>query len=143
MLEFLGFIALLAIIFGVSFATALAGFFKVILIGVLIIVAIGIIAKMLETKSGVTFILVASTLATLLGVIMINDNLNNRYLYCFKLTDNYLYSSCMLNAVSGHNEAVNKGWGYAIVGGIVLFVSGVSWSEKKEQEKKKASPRKR
>lgn len=123
MLEFLGFIALIAIIFGISFGAALAGFVKVIVIGICLIVALGIIAKMLSSKNGTLFVLVASVIALGLGIIMINDDYNKRYSYCEGMTNTQLYASCALSAMDGHNESVNKGWGYTIVGGIFGAIS--------------------
>ena len=46
MLEFLGFIALIAIIFGVSFGAALAGFIKFVVIGIGVCAIIGIVMEL-------------------------------------------------------------------------------------------------
>ena len=138
MLEFLGFIALIAIIFGISFGAALAGFVKVIAIGICLIVALGIIAKMLSSKNGTLFVLVASAIALVLGIIMINDDYNKRYSYCAGMTNTQLYASCALNAMDGHNESVNKGWGYTIAGGIFGAISlGIYNSFSKNKSSKK------
>lgn len=137
MLEFLGFIALLAIIFGVSLGTALSGFIKFVAIGFAILVAIAVIAKLLESKKGSTFVLVTSIIAISLGIYMINDPVySQRIDSCDPLlNDVSLHVDCMVNAFDRHNESINKGWGYVIVGGITGFCSMVSLGDKLDDKK--------
>lgn len=117
MLEFLGLIALIAIIFGVSFAEALNGFFRVCIIVVMIIAILALIIKMLESKKGSIFVLVASIAAIALGVMMINDNGYRRTTLCDSWPLEYR-GQCILSATDDHNRCVNTGWGYIIGGGI-------------------------
>ena len=136
MLSFLGFIALIAIIFGISFGAALEGVVKFIVIGVGIILAIGIIAKLLESEKGGIFVFIAAVVAIVYGVILINDNYSNRYYACDSLSG-YIpsYTTCLLSALDTHNDAVNRGWGYAIVGGIVLVWSLGTANQESKQNK--------
>ena len=136
MLEFLGFIALISIAFGISFGAALTGIFKFILFGVLVIIALSIVSKMLSSKKGSVFVVVASLVFVVLGVLMINDNYETRYSYCYGMTNTSVYASCVLNANDGHVEAVNKGWAYAICGTIMAIIGGNAWSEIDEKERK-------
>lgn len=125
MLEFIGFIALIALIFGVSLADALGGFFKFVIIGIIVCAAIAIIVKLLESKTGSAFVLIVSIGAIALGVKMINDDSVARTRLC----DNWpidLRATCILTEIDEHNESVNKGWGYAIVGGIAGLASFVT-----------------
>lgn len=119
MLEYIGFIALIALIFGISFAEALGGFLRVVLIVLAVIMSLGIVAKMIESKKGSWFVFVASIVAIVLGIIMVNDNIDSRYSICFSMTSHYSYSSCMSSALDDHNTLVNKGWGFIIVGGFI------------------------
>lgn len=135
MLEFLGFIALISIAFGISFGEALSGTFKFVLFGILAIIALGIIAKMLSSKKGSAFVAIASVVFLVLGIMMINDNYEKRYSYCYNINNTSLYASCVLNANDGHVEAVNKGWAYAICGGIGALVGITTWSENTENKK--------
>ena len=129
MLEFLGFIALISIIFGVSFATALDGFLKFIAIGIALIVALGLIVKMLESKNGTVFLIVASGLALVIGVPMINDDIIKRSSYCN--TGNWSIDSyCYAAAADTHNETVNKGWAYSICGAIIGLIAIASYENK-------------
>lgn len=137
MLEFLGFIALLSIMFGVSFGDALGGFLKFIVIGICAIFALGLAAKILSTKTGSIFLLVVSIAIVALGILMINDNYANRYSYCSNIQSTQLYTSCAINAMDGHNEAVNMGWGYAIGGGILGLFSIGAYGEKLDENKNK------
>ena len=118
MLKFIGFIALLAIIFGVSFGTALTGFLKFVLIGFLVIILIGFIIKLLESFKGAILVLVGAIVAVALGVNMINDPANSvRINVCHNLVG-AANMDCMVTAYEAHNETVNQGWGYIICGGI-------------------------
>lgn len=132
MLEFLGFIALLAIIFGVSFGAALVGFAKFVVIGLGVIFALGIIFKMLESKKGARFVVVASLAAVVFGVYMINDPLySDRINSCDPLLDNMsLHATCMVNAMDDHNAFANRGWGYAICGTIAGLFGLAALGEK-------------
>lgn len=126
MLEFIGFIALLAIIFGVSFGTALTGFFKFVLIGFLVIMLIGLIVKLLESLKGAILVMIGAIVTVALGVNMINDPANSvRTNACQNLVGGANWD-CMVIAYDAHNESVNQGWGYAICGsiaGICAFVA--------------------
>lgn len=136
MLEFLGFVALIAIIFGVSFATALGGIIQIIVIGVCILVAIGLIIWLLTSKSGSLFVLLSSVVVIIMGIGMINDKYDERKKICQSTTSGSLYSNCLLKALEGHNDAINKGWGFAICGGIVCFVSLGAWGSQIDTTKK-------
>lgn len=143
MLEFLGFIALISIAFGVSFGDAISGVFKFILFGVLGLIALGIVGKMLSSKRGSAFVAIASIVFVVLGVLMINDNYETRYSFCNGMTNASVYASCVLNANDGHVEAVNKGWAYAICGTIMAIVGGNAWGEIDEKERKLKEANKR
>ena len=136
MLEFLGFIALVSIAFGISFGDAITGVLKFIVFGILIIIALGIVAKMLSSKIGSAFVAIAALVFVVLGVLMINDDYDNRYSYCNSIKSVSLYASCVLNANDGHTEAVNKGWGYTIGGIIGCGISAKSWADIDEKEKR-------
>ena len=136
MLEFLGFIALISIAFGISFGAALGGLIKFVVFGILAIVGIYIVAKMLSTKSGAGFVSVASIVFVVLGVVMINDDYTKRYTICHETTSsNYSYATCTLNADESHVEAVNKGWAYAICGGIGTIIGLEVYTAILEKEK--------
>lgn len=136
MLEFLGFIALIAIIFGISFGAALSGFIKVILIGVCILAILGILIKMLDSEKGSLFVLLASVGAICFGVYLINDNYDRRASFCDSMKQWIApYSDCLLNAMDGHNNAVNLGWGYAITGAITGLISLAAYGEKSSDKK--------
>ena len=128
MLEFLGFIALIAIIFGVSFTTALAGFFKFVVIGFVIIMALGIIVKMLESKTGSWFVLAGAAIAIYLGVIGINTDYARVHRACESLMGTSFMGDCLLANTKEHDEIVNKGWAYAICGGLAALASCVALS---------------
>lgn len=114
MLEFLGFVALIAIIFGISFGAALAGVVKFVAIVIGAIVALAVVAKLLESKKGAQFVTVAALLAVCLGVYLIYDpGYSGRLDSC-----GIGYPACVLEAVDIHNDNVNKGWGFAIVGAL-------------------------
>ena len=138
MLEFLGFIALIAIIFGVSFGTALAGFIKFVVIGIGVCAIIGIVMELLKSKKGAIFVAVASLLAVLLGVYMINDDYGKRIGSCGEFNVRYpqVHVNCMTDAMEKHNAAVNSGWGYIIAGGIVGATSLSKISEVEKNSKK-------
>lgn len=137
MLEFLGFIALLSIMFGVSFGDALGGFVRFVVIGICAILALALAVKILSTKTGSIFLLVLSIAIVALGVVMINDNYTSRYSYCSNIQNTQLYSSCAINAMDSHNETVNMGWGYAIGGGILGLVSLGAYGDKLDENKNK------
>jgi len=118
MLEFIGFIALLAIIFGVSFGTALTGFFKFVVLGLLVLMLIGLIVKLLESLKGAILVLIGAIAAVALGVNLINDPANStRVNVCHNLIGS-ANMDCLITAYEAHNESVNQGWGYAICGSI-------------------------
>lgn len=135
MLEFLGFIALISIAFGISFGAALGGIIKFVVFGILAIVGIYIVAKMLSTKSGAGFVSVASIVFVVMGVVMINDDYSKRYALCSNMTSASFYATCALNANDGHVEAVNKGWAYAICGGIGTLIGLEVYTAILEKEK--------
>ena len=137
MLEFLGFIALLAIIFGVSFGVALTGFIKFVVIAFAVLITLGVIATMLESKNGAFFVLIASICAIGLGVFMINDSsYEQEFSRCTKMSNELAYRTCASNATNTHSESTNKGWVYVIAGGITGVISYNSWSKLNEKEKK-------
>lgn len=140
MLEFLGFIALIAIIFGISFTAALTGFLKILVIVAAVILALGLIIKLLESKTGAVFVLTASIVAVVLGVLMINDNYEERMSYCFGIKNELAYIRCAANASDDHNESSNKGWGYIITGSVAALISFGAWSD--FDKKTKATPKK-
>ena len=39
-------------------------------------------------------------------------------------------SNCYVSAAEGHNEAINKGWAYTIVGAITGCIALATYSEK-------------
>ena len=135
MLEFLGFIALISIMFGISFATALGGFLKFIVIAIAIIIGLWVVAKMLESKNGTICLISASVIAICLGVIMINDDLTKRDDYCNTGVFSY-DNKCYVKAVDEHYETINKGWAYSICGGIGALLGIGTWSQINEKEKK-------
>ena len=127
MLDFILFIVLLSVIMGVSFTTALTGFIKFVAIAVAIVVAIALILKLLESKNGSWFVLVASLISLTIGVNMIkNANLDD-FQYCDKVSPSYMLY-CSSEVVRAHDEMINRGWGYAIVGGLTTFFSCVALS---------------
>ena len=140
MLEFLGFIALLAIIFGISFSAALVGFLKFVVVGIGVIIAIAIVAAMVESKKGATCVLVASIIAAVLGLVLINDDYNNRYNICSQIQNELAYVDCVNAAVDTHNGNVNMGWGLLVAGGIAGIISA-SKQEGKKNTKTKAKTR--
>ena len=136
MLEFLGFIALIAIMFGISFGAVLSGFIKFILIGVCILAILGILIKMLNSEKGSLFVLLASIGAICFGVYLINDNYNKRTVFCDSMKQwSTTYSECLLNAMDGHNNAINLGWGYTITGTITGLISIAAYGEKSSDKK--------
>ena len=141
MLEFLGFIALLAIIFGVSFSTALTGFFKVILIGIAVCALIAVIIKLCEKFWGAIVVLIGGLVAIYLGCIMIEDNV---YTNDLKMCSTYNSAAddmrCMTNAIDRHNEVENRGWGFAIGGGAAA-VAGAYCAYSKRDDVKQAKKR--
>ena len=137
MLRFLGFVALIAIIFGISLGAALEGVIKFIVIGLGIIFAIGIIAKLLESEKGALFVSIASIIAVAYGIFLINDDYSIRYYACDSLSGyTPSYTTCLVNALDKHNDTVNRGWGYTIVGGITLLFSIGVPSEQSKQNKR-------
>lgn len=139
MLEFLGFIALIAIIFGISFGAALEGFIKFILIGACLILALCIIMKLLESKKGAIFVLVASIIAVIVGADMaFNDSSYNSMMQsCFTIKDASIYAHCALGAMDDRNEKNNCGWGYIIVGSGLVLWSLTAYGGLTENEKPK------
>ena len=123
MLEFLGFIALIAIIFGISFGAALTGFIKFVVIGFGIMIILAIVIKLHESKKGSWFVFIASILAILLGIKMINDDLSYRHSLCSRNISAQYYAYCIGEANKSHDEAVDMGWGYIICGGILAVTS--------------------
>ena len=138
MLQFLGFVALVAIILGISLQDALTGVLKFIVLSFVALLAFGIVAKMLESKIGIWLVLIASILSLVLGVILINDDIGKRYSICFSLS-NYSYPTCMTNAVDGHNSTVNTGWGLAIVGTITGLSAIGNFSDSNATNNKKSA----
>ena len=122
MLEFLGFVALIALIFGIKLTDALGGVLKIIAIVVLACIILGIIGKLLESKKGTLFVLIASIGAIALGVFLINDNYDRRTTLCDTWPIEYR-ANCLLSANDDHNANVNTGWGYAICGSIVGLIA--------------------
>lgn len=139
MLEFLGFIALIAIIFGVSFTSALTGFLKVVAIGFAVIMALGIIAKMLESKTGAWLVLVGSALAIYVGVTGINTDRLLPDRVCSSTIGTQFFADCLLENDKIVNEKINQGWWYAICGGIVATSSYISLSDIYKKEKQKTN----
>ena len=128
MLEFLGFIALIAIIFGVSFTSALTGFFKAVAIGFAIIMALDIIAKMLESKTGAWFVLIGAAIAVYSGILGINTDRTKTLDMCSPLAGTSSFAYCLSSGAEADDEKVNKGWGYAICGGLAALASCVALS---------------
>lgn len=141
MLEFLGFVALIALVFGIKLTDALGGVFKFIAIVILICIILGIIGKLLESKKGTLFVLIASIGAIAFGIFLINDNYYNRTLLCDTWPVGYR-ASCLLSANDDHNASVNTGWGYAICGSIVGLIAFTTYyGEDDKSQKPKPKPR--
>lgn len=135
MLEILGFIALVSIIFGISFTTALTGVIKVVCIIILCSVAIILISNMLKTKTGAAVVVIASVVAIIFGVMMINHKLDSSY--CTGVKNTQMFVSCSLGAMDNHNDAVNRGWGYILVGSISGLLGVISYMGIKKTEEKR------
>ena len=120
MLEFVCFIALLAVIFGVSFGTALAGFLKFCAISVLIVLGIGILAKLLESKRGCIFVIAASTVAVCLGILYVTDDHSRDFHNCDSLSDSITALHCLAFATEERDNYFKLGLGY-IGGGVITF----------------------
>ena len=139
MLKFLGFIALLAIIFGVSFGTALTGFLKFVIIGILLLALIGLIIILLESLKGAILVLVGAILAIGIGINMINDPANSSMISACHNLIGAANVDCMVAAYDAHNESVNKGWGYVICGSIagICALGAISSDNMAKYEPKK------
>ena len=68
-----------------------------------------------------TIIFGLSLLAVIMGVFKICDDYNKRFFSCDTYREVYLqaYQNCVADAWETHNNEVNSGWAYAIIGGIV------------------------
>ena len=82
MLEFIEFIALIAIVFGISFTQALDGFLKFLIIAGAVVLAFVLICNLVKTKTGAVFVTMVSAVAVVYGVLLINDNQDNRIHIC-------------------------------------------------------------
>lgn len=91
---------------------------------------------MVKQKSYSLVGLIISGIAIVYGISMISDNYETRYRACDSLSDyTPTYTVCIMDALETHNANVNKGWGFAIVGGIVALATG--WPLFKEDGSKK------
>ena len=135
MLEFIEFIALIAIVFGISFTQALDGFLKFLIIAGAVVLAFVLICNLVKTKTGAVFVTMVSAVAVVYGVLLINDNQDNRIHICDYSIGSSYYTSCALDAIKKHDSSVNTGWGIAIVGGAVGVISGLLWQGYSEKEK--------
>lgn len=91
-------------------------------------------------KSVTKIIFVIAIIATIVGICQINDNLDSRVHACDTLFSADVKSGerCVRAALETHNEAVNRGWGIAIVGGIFsIGALGYLYSDKESGDKKR------
>jgi hypothetical protein len=80
-------------------------------------------------------ILIVGLVAVVCGIIQINDNYDIRYNACNSLSD-YIptYTMCLMDAQEKHNENVNRGWGFTIIGALAAVASGASLSDDKSKK---------
>lgn len=136
MLEYIEFIALIAIVFGISFTQALDGFLKFSVIAGAVVLALVLISNLAKTKTGAIFVTMVSIVAVVYGALLINDNQDSRIHICDYSIGSSYYTSCALDAIKKHDSVVNTGWGIVIVGGFFGIVSGILWQGYSETEKR-------
>lgn len=142
MLELLGLIGLIALIFGIDYATAVSGVLQFILVGAGIIIALIIIGWLLTTPSGTKFVIVASVIAVFAGVSMINSKPSDVIGICSKVYDSDLRADCALRLIDKDDKRYNKGWAYSIIGSIVGVVGIAVWQLMYKQTNQQKQPSK-
>lgn len=142
MLELLGLIGLIALIFGIDYATAVSGVLQFILVGVGIIIALIIIGWLLTTPNGTKFVIVASVIAVFVGVSMINRKPSDVIGLCSGFYDAEIRTDCALSLIEKDDENYNKGWAYSIIGSIVGVVSIAVWQLMYKQTNQQKQPSK-
>lgn len=85
-------------------------------------------------------ILIIAIAAVIVGICKINDSLDSRVHGCDSLFSADFSSGqrCVVAALETHNNEVNSGWGYAIIGGLVGLVAyGLIDTNSQEKKSKK------